>query len=66
MLLDTNAEFRQQELFKLKDSKQEDPLEVQLCFVFLSWIRCLRLAMFEMIFCIGTTSGGVVESSYSC
>ncbi|KJH47103.1 succinate-CoA ligase, beta subunit [Dictyocaulus viviparus] len=27
MLLDTNAEFRQPELFALKDSKQEDPLE---------------------------------------
>lgn len=29
VLLDSNAEYRQQELFNLKDSKQEDELEVR-------------------------------------
>lgn len=39
MLLDTNAEFRQQELFKLKDSKQEDPLEIRAAAANLNYIR---------------------------
>ncbi|KAJ1360780.1 hypothetical protein KIN20_019840 [Parelaphostrongylus tenuis] len=39
MLLDTNAEFRQQELFALKDSKQEDPLEIRAAAASLNYIR---------------------------
>ncbi|KIH47921.1 succinate-CoA ligase, beta subunit [Ancylostoma duodenale] len=39
MLLDTNAEFRQPELFSLKDSKQEDPLEIRAAAANLNYIR---------------------------
>ncbi|VDL75064.1 unnamed protein product [Nippostrongylus brasiliensis] len=39
MLLDTNAEFRQKELFSLKDSKQEDPLEIRAAAANLNYIR---------------------------
>ncbi|VDM58726.1 unnamed protein product [Angiostrongylus costaricensis] len=39
MLLDTNAEFRQRELFALKDNKQEDPLEIRAAAANLNYIR---------------------------
>uniref|UniRef100_A0A1I7WSS0 Ligase_CoA domain-containing protein n=1 Tax=Heterorhabditis bacteriophora TaxID=37862 RepID=A0A1I7WSS0_HETBA len=39
MLLDTNAEFRQHELFRLKDTKQEDPLEIRAAAASLNYIR---------------------------
>lgn len=37
--LDTNADFRQQELFALKDEKQEDELEVRAAKANLNYIR---------------------------
>nr|CDJ88619.1 ATP-grasp fold and ATP-citrate lyase succinyl-CoA ligase domain containing protein [Haemonchus contortus] len=39
LLLDTNAQFRQKELFQLKDSKQEDPLEIRAAAASLNYIR---------------------------
>ncbi|VDO61016.1 unnamed protein product [Haemonchus placei] len=39
LLLDTNAQFRQKELFRLKDSKQEDPLEIRAAAASLNYIR---------------------------
>ncbi|KHJ98214.1 succinate-CoA ligase, beta subunit [Oesophagostomum dentatum] len=39
LLLDSNAEFRQKELFALKDSKQEDPLEIRAAAANLNYIR---------------------------
>lgn len=39
MLLDSNAEFRQAELFGLKDSKQENPLEVRAAKANLNYIQ---------------------------
>ncbi|VDM77855.1 unnamed protein product [Strongylus vulgaris] len=39
LLLDSNAEFRQKELFSLKDSKQEDPLEIRAAAANLNYIR---------------------------
>ena len=39
MLLDSNAEYRQKELFALKDMKQEDPLEVRAAAANLNYIR---------------------------
>jgi succinyl-CoA synthetase beta subunit len=37
--LDTNADFRQKELFALKDNKQEDELEVRAAKANLNYIR---------------------------
>ncbi|KAK0404735.1 hypothetical protein QR680_017601 [Steinernema hermaphroditum] len=39
VLLDTNAEYRQKELFSLKDSKQEDELEIRAAKANLNYIR---------------------------
>uniref|UniRef100_A0A914YUQ3 Succinate--CoA ligase [ADP-forming] subunit beta, mitochondrial n=1 Tax=Panagrolaimus superbus TaxID=310955 RepID=A0A914YUQ3_9BILA len=39
ILIDTNAEFRQKELFDLKDTKQEDELEVRAAAANLNYIR---------------------------
>ncbi|KAH7719875.1 succinyl-CoA ligase subunit beta [Aphelenchoides avenae] len=39
VVLDQNADYRQKELFKLKDSKQEDPLEVRAAAANLNYIR---------------------------
>uniref|UniRef100_A0AC35ET99 Succinate--CoA ligase [ADP-forming] subunit beta, mitochondrial n=1 Tax=Panagrolaimus sp. PS1159 TaxID=55785 RepID=A0AC35ET99_9BILA len=39
LLVDTNAEFRQKELFSLKDTKQEDELEVRAAAANLNFIR---------------------------
>ncbi|CAD6185336.1 unnamed protein product [Caenorhabditis auriculariae] len=39
LLLDSNAEFRQHELFNLKDKKQEDPLEIRAAAANLNYIR---------------------------
>jgi succinyl-CoA synthetase beta subunit len=39
VVLDHNADFRQKELFKLKDSAQEDPLEVRAAAQNLNYIR---------------------------
>ncbi|CAI5456184.1 unnamed protein product [Caenorhabditis angaria] len=39
LLLDSNAEFRQDNLFSLKDKKQEDPLEIRAAASNLNYIR---------------------------
>ncbi|CAB3399957.1 unnamed protein product [Caenorhabditis bovis] len=39
LLLDSNAEFRQEKIFALKDSKQEDPLEIRAAAANLNYIR---------------------------
>lgn len=39
MILDSNAEFRQKELFALKDDRQEDKLEVRAAKANLNYIR---------------------------
>lgn len=38
-VLDTNADFRQKELFSLKDAKQEDELELRAAKANLNYIR---------------------------
>ncbi|MFH4980843.1 hypothetical protein AB6A40_007552 [Gnathostoma spinigerum] len=39
LMIDSNAEFRQKELFALKDTKQEDPLEVRAAKANLNYIK---------------------------
>lgn len=39
LVIDANADFRQKELFALKDSSQEDPLEVRAQKANLNYIR---------------------------
>ncbi|VDK46308.1 unnamed protein product [Cylicostephanus goldi] len=39
LLLDSNAEFRQKDLFAMKDTKQEDPLEIRAAAANLNYIR---------------------------
>ena len=54
MLLDSNAEYRQKELFALKDMKQEDPLEVRAAAANLNYIRldgnigCMGTRIFKL------------------
>lgn len=54
MLLDSNAEYRQKELFALKDMKQEDPLEVRAAAANLNYIRldgnigCMGTRVFKL------------------
>lgn len=62
ILVDTNAQYRQEDLFKLQDRSQEDELEMRAAAAHLNYIRlegdigCLGVFFISFLYIKGTPS----------